>query len=863
MISRPPQIQPRHLNRRAVVYVRQSSIEQVRENTGSTALQRDSVEILRDWGWPTPRIEVADDDLGKSGSIAGRRGGFDRLIEAMKAGSIGIVAVTDTSRLSRNLLDLAIFAEAAKAHDVLLAHGRNIVDFRDPNSEFIGMLLGLNAARENRVRIDLARRARWKKAEAGIATTSLPIGYVPGPKGTWLMHADARVREAIYVVFDKFQQLGSAGAVWRYCAERHIQLPGQTADKRLRWQAPSRVVITRILRNEAYAGAYIYGRTEVAAGSSQSRDRRRIKRPEHEQIRVPDHHPAYVTPAAWEAIQRRLTANRNAARPAAGRGEALLQGLLRCNLHDLTLRTVYNNRIRTVKGVTVRSATYRCAGSVLVPSRRCAQISAPLLDDVVVGEVLKVLSPPALETIRAAAKEALREHEALVRAREHSELAASSAVAEAERAYTQVDPNQQLVKQRFGARLEEALAAKDALLIRHRQHPLHPPLALDDATIGELQGLLADLTALWRSSAVTFQQRKALIRAVVNRVRVSPGADAWALEIEWHGGVSTRRQVLTHHGTRAVIVDAYRRGASFAAIAESLRESHVRVRAGARQNVPYSETTVRRVLISTGLREEFRAVAAAQIREHYIAGIPAKLIAKRLQADGVRHWNGDWTAPRVLHVVAEMRKGRLGGGLEARPPDLQGSILELHREGLFPRQIAARLAGKGYRSKSRHPVSHNVVLKTLSRAGVAPNSIQALLETRRLLYGWAGKKPAADIATELNSHGLRTLRDEPWTPAAVARKLVSIGAAAAATRRLEDFLQQWAGKLTLPEMVQRLRELEIGTARGREWTEENVRRVLTLRGLTFRRRRQRPGPRRSGRPTDRALPVFEWGPLTS
>src|SRR5262249_52467091 len=156
MISRPAQITDRHLARRAVAYIRQSSPEQTLRNVGSTAIQQDLVLKLEAWGWPPTMIRLVDTDLGITGSRRGAREGFAELVEQMKADEIGVVAVVDSSRLSRNVRDLLQFVEAAEQHDVLLVQAGQIIDFNDPNSFFIGGILGFNAIRENKARIQLS-----------------------------------------------------------------------------------------------------------------------------------------------------------------------------------------------------------------------------------------------------------------------------------------------------------------------------------------------------------------------------------------------------------------------------------------------------------------------------------------------------------------------------------------------------------------------------------------------------------------------------------------------------------------------------------------------------------------------------------
>lgn len=204
---RPPQVTESHLRRRGCNYIRQSSEQQVRENVGSTAIQREGATSLEQLGWEPSRIDHIDEDLGVRASDPGLRSGFDRVIAGMKAGTYGAVSITAIDRLFRNLEELLTFVTAARRHDVLLVNGGQVIDFKDPNSEFIGVLLGANATRENRVRAALSRASRRKKAEQGIATTPCPYGYVNGNKGAVLKDPDPRVRNVYQLMFDKFEEL--------------------------------------------------------------------------------------------------------------------------------------------------------------------------------------------------------------------------------------------------------------------------------------------------------------------------------------------------------------------------------------------------------------------------------------------------------------------------------------------------------------------------------------------------------------------------------------------------------------------------------------------------------------------------------
>src|SRR5215831_20393904 len=141
--------------------------------------------------------------------------------------SIGLVAVIDASRLARDLQDFAEFDATARMHDALFAMGTQIYDLRDPNVAFMSTIFGANAAREHRARVEMSKKARLKKAEAGIATTLPPLGYVSAPGGNWIKDPDLRVQTAIQLVFDKYLELGSIGSVTRYLRHNALLLPGR------------------------------------------------------------------------------------------------------------------------------------------------------------------------------------------------------------------------------------------------------------------------------------------------------------------------------------------------------------------------------------------------------------------------------------------------------------------------------------------------------------------------------------------------------------------------------------------------------------------------------------------------------------
>jgi len=329
-LNRPLVIRPGHLQKLAVVYIRQSSMEQVRDATGSAAAQHALADIPRRWGWSPGKIRPIDEDQGKSGTSAAARTGFQELLALMDTGEVSLVLARDFSRLSREPADSARFLKVAQRAGVLLYKDGRLYDPTGDNAtELFGLHLdGLLGWWDNETRKQRLAAARRAKAEHGHAVSRPPIGYVKGERGGWVKDPDREVQKVIRLIFERARELGSVGAVVRYMREHHLRFPCRRGGE-LSWQAPSRARIYSILTNSLYTGCYVYGRVRIRPGLDGAR-RRIERRAEAEWISIPDHHDAYVTPEEFSAVSRELAARRVTIQPIVGKGRALLQGRLRC-----------------------------------------------------------------------------------------------------------------------------------------------------------------------------------------------------------------------------------------------------------------------------------------------------------------------------------------------------------------------------------------------------------------------------------------------------------------------------------------------------------------------------------------------------
>jgi DNA invertase Pin-like site-specific DNA recombinase len=325
-----------HMARRAVVYIRQSTPEQVRNNRESQRRQYGLVDRARELGWSD--IEVIDDDRGVSGGGT-PRAGFDRLLRAVCEGGVGAVFSIEASRLARNGREWHTLLEFCRVVETLLIDAEAVYDPELTNDRLLLGMKGITSEMEVATFRERAHAALMQKARRGALVQRVPIGYMKTGDDRIEKDPDARVQAGIELIFRKFAELGSVRQLFFWLSQQQIELPvvrGREQAREIVWRPARYHAALSVLKNPVYAGAYAYGRTKTTVrlegGQKQIRQVRR--RREEWPVLLLDHHEGYINWDVYQSNQTMIAHNENArggaVRGSIRRGGALLAGLLRC-----------------------------------------------------------------------------------------------------------------------------------------------------------------------------------------------------------------------------------------------------------------------------------------------------------------------------------------------------------------------------------------------------------------------------------------------------------------------------------------------------------------------------------------------------
>jgi DNA invertase Pin-like site-specific DNA recombinase len=543
----PSKVGPRHWERLAVVYVRQSTVQQVVDHTESTRLQYGLADRAVGLGWPAGRVLVIDDDLGRSATSATGRPGFGRLVSEVSLDHVGIILGVEMSRLARSGADWHRLLELCALFGTLLADTDGIYDPADYNDRLLLGLKGTMSEAELHLLKQRMLAGRLAKARRGELAVPLPIGYVRAPSGEVVLDPDEQVQTVVQLVFSKFEELGTLNAVLRWLVDHQVQLGVRvrTGDGKgeLEWHRPNRMTLQNLLHNPIYAGYYAYGRRQVdprRQRPGRPATGRVVREAADWLVLLPDRLPAYISVEQYQRNLARLKANQARAGElgAIRDGAALLVGLVACGRCGRRMTVRYRRPQRPAYVCATEAANYG--------GRLCQHLAGPCVDRFVTDQVLAALTPAALELSLEAAAQLERDRASLERLWRQRLERAGFEVERARRQYQLAEPEHRLVARQLERAWEDKLAAQQQLEQDYRRFTHQQPRVLSAAERAAVRRLAADIPALWDAPTTSDADRKQLIRQVIERVTVTVDGDSERVEvtIAWAGGMRTQGELV-------------------------------------------------------------------------------------------------------------------------------------------------------------------------------------------------------------------------------------------------------------------------------------------------------------------------------
>lgn len=536
-------VMPSHLDRKAVVYIRQSTPHQVVTNQESLRLQYALRQRARELGWREANIDVIDSDLGLSGASAAQRGGFKELVGRVGLSEVGLILSIDVTRLARNCSDWYPLLDICGLRGCLIADRDGVYDPGSPNGRLLLGLKGTISELElHTIRSRLTAGLLAKAARGELALT-LPVGLVRDPTGVVVKDPDIGVQERLGLVFQTFLKFRTVAKVMRVLNDRGLELPRRDRHGDLRWARATVSAVAAILKNPAYAGAFVYGRTRMREVAREGGSSGKVARPMEEwRIVVKDRYPPYIDWPTYEKIRSIVRDNRAEymrikTRGAPRDGDLLLHGIAWCARCGHKMYVRYKgggeyvcNHLRSHEGLPA-----------------CQHIRASRVDAAVAGVFLTALAPAELDALSQARRAQQQVDAALRTSANHQLERKRYAAALAERQFNRVDPDNRLVagelERRWEAALSEVRAAEEAVAQQAPPRAI-TQMALGKAFTGKVIALAGHLPQIWADEATSDAQRKALLRCLVEKVVLDRGErDVALVRIVWRGGAVSDLEV--------------------------------------------------------------------------------------------------------------------------------------------------------------------------------------------------------------------------------------------------------------------------------------------------------------------------------
>lgn len=529
-----------HLRRDAYLYIRQSTLRQVAENGESTQRQYALRHRAVAAGWPTERIRVIDCDLGKSGSSAVARDGFQELVSEVALAKAGIVMGLEVSRLARNSADWHRLLELCALTNTLILDEDGVYDPASFNDRLLLGLKGTMSEAELHFLKARMRGGQLNKASRGELKIGPPVGLVYLSDDTLALDPDAEVQAALRMVFATFERLGSATRTVRFFLEKGILFPRRLRKGphkgELLWAPPQHARILQVLHNPRYAGAFVYGRTRARPRPDGGVSQIKVAMAEWRVV-VPDMHPGYIDWEAFKTNQKRLSDNAQAygiqrhAGPVR-EGSALLQGRVLCGLCGARMGVHYSQE----HGQPM--PTYVCQQDALRRGGKVCQSVPGKVVDPAVGELLvELMTPMTIEVTLAVQRELEARATETDRLRQQHVERTRHDCDLARRRYMTVDPDNRLVANTLEAEWNEKLRLHTDVVENYERHSAEDAIALDLQMQQRIGALANEFPRIWNDPRVDMRERKRIFRLLVTDVTLIK-TEAITVNVRLSGGAT-------------------------------------------------------------------------------------------------------------------------------------------------------------------------------------------------------------------------------------------------------------------------------------------------------------------------------------
>src|ERR671922_2502048 len=532
-----PVVQPHHLSRKAVIYIRQSTGHQVLTNRESQQLQHAMREQAHHLGWPEARIAVVETALGRSAQSTDRRDGYKARLAEVALGQVGIVLSYESTRLSRNCTDWYPLLDLCAYNHCLIADRDGVYDAATPNGRLLLGMKGIVSEIELHTLRGRLIAGVQQKAQRGELALALPAGLVRQDDGVVIKDPDRAVQHAITLVFQTFLERRSASQVVRQFRDHGLRLPRRHRNCETVWRTPTVAAGIAILPNPAYAGTFAYGKTQSQVPPGGGRPQQRRQPFSQWRGSCTDRYPAPIPGERLQRIQAVVDDNyatyeQNKRRGIPRQGAALLQGLVYCGRcgHKMVVQYKGGNQY------LCNALRWQAQAPV------CQRLRADPVDQQVVGAFFEALAPAELDLYEHAREQRRQQQVEVDRAQHYTLQRLEHAAEQARRRYEAVDPAYRLgaagLEQRWEGALQTLQEAREEYARLQRRPDKEPenldvPPELREA----LRSLGQSLPTLWQYALFSRAQRKALLRCLIDKVVLDRRApDEIAVRIVWRGG---------------------------------------------------------------------------------------------------------------------------------------------------------------------------------------------------------------------------------------------------------------------------------------------------------------------------------------